>query len=110
MGVEVKGGRVSLALAVAALGLAACGPVHSAGDVVAAAPSKVDQAQEAYEGAKAFAELLLPFLSADRAQRIRDLEAKIERYLWIARTAATIAQQISAVDHAEAAIAELGST
>lgn len=112
MGVEVKGVRFVL-IAAAALGLAACtgtGPIRSSGDVVASAATKIDQAQEAYAGAKAFAELLIPFLPADRVERIREIESKIERLLWLARTASTIAQQISAVDQAEAAIAELGST
>lgn len=105
----MRGGRVALLLAAASLGLAACGPIHSAGDVVAAAPSKIEQAQEAYEGAKAFAELLLPLLPADRQARIRELEGKIERLLWFARTASTIAAQAAAVDQANDAIAELSS-
>lgn len=112
MGVEVRGVRFVL-IAAAALGLAACsgtGAIRSSGDVVASAATKIDQAQEAYAGAKAFAELLIPFLPADRVERIREIESKIERLLWLARTAATIAEQISAVDQAEAAIAELGTT
>lgn len=109
---EVIRGRVPLLLAAIALGLAACaGPVRSPGDVVASAAPKVDKAAARFEEARTFVDLvLLPLVSPERAAMIRELEDRIERLLWAAKTATTIVAQVRAVDQANAAIDELDGT
>lgn len=103
MGVEVKGVRLVLIAAVA-LGLAACsgtGPIRSSGDVVASAAAKIDKAEQDYQEAKAFAELLLPILPAQWQTRVRAIEAKIERGLELARVAVDAAAQAAELAQVE---------
>lgn len=109
MAVQVSGRRGLLLAAALACSLAACGPVKSASDVVATAPAKIAAAREAYSDAKAFAELILPYLSPERQARIRAIEAKIDALLFAADVAKSVVEQRRAVKEARAAIAELGA-
>lgn len=76
----------------AALGVTACTPPKSAGDVATA----VDQVAERYGQARAFAQLVLPFLSPESAARARAAIAAGDKAMATAQAAATLAQQIEA--------------
>jgi hypothetical protein len=67
--------------------------------------ASVDRAQTAYDRIAASAEIVLPFLSPERQARVRLAMALTERGLWVARNAATAAEQLAALKQAEAAAA-----
>jgi hypothetical protein len=62
----------------------------------------VAKAEARYQAAKAFADMLVPFLSPERAALVLAIEAKIERLLFAAKTAATIADQVAALNQVRA--------
>lgn len=101
-------GHLYALLALASVSVAACttAPVVSPG-AIAQAQSRLAQAERTYATAKAFADLLAPYLPAHTAATIAILEIKIERALLAARTATTFAAQAAALAEAEAAIAVL---
>ena len=70
----------------------------------------IDRAQAAYERIAASAEIILPFVSPERAARIRLAMALTERGLLAARSAATAAEKLAALKQAEAATATIEAT
>jgi hypothetical protein len=69
--------------------------------------SAIDRAQAAYDRIAVSAELILPFVSPERAARIRLAMALTERGLLAARNAATAAEKLAALKQAEAATAAI---
>ena len=67
----------------------------------------IDRAQAAYDRIAATAALVLPYLSPERAARVRLAMSLAERGLLAARYAATAAEQIAALKRAEAATAAI---
>jgi hypothetical protein len=67
----------------------------------------IDRAQAAYNRIAASAEVILPFVSPERAARIRLAMALTERGLLPAHYAATAAEQLAALKQAEAATAAI---
>lgn len=63
----------------------------------------IDRAQAAYDRIAATAALVLPYLSPERAARVRLAMSLAERGLLAARYAATSAKQLAAPKQAEAA-------
>jgi len=95
------------AAAVAMLSLAAC---TAPGGIDPAAPiavAKVDQLQGRFDAVQPYAVMLLPYLSVERAARLRLVLAGIERALIAARLAATVADRRAALAVAEQAIARV---
>lgn len=72
--------------------------------------SAIDRAQVAYDRIAGSAELILPFVSPERAARIRLAMALTERGLLGARNAATAAEKLAALKQAEAATATIETT
>ncbi len=72
--------------------------------------SAVDRAQAAYDRIAGSAELILPFVSPERAARIRLAMALTERGLLAARNAATAAEKLAALKQAETATATIETT
>lgn len=94
------------ALAAASMTLASCASMPAAAQV---AP-QVERAQAAYNRIAAAAEVILPFLSTERAAQVRLAMALAERGLIAARYAATVTEQLAALKQAEAATATIEST
>ncbi|MHA0330270.1 hypothetical protein [Sphingomonas melonis] len=94
------------ALAAASMTLASCASMPTAAQVT----PKVERAQAAYNRIAAAAEVILPFLPAERAAQVRLAMALAERGLIAARYAATVAEQLAALKQAEAATASIEST
>lgn len=69
----------------------------------------IDRAQAAYDRIAASAEIILPFVSPERAARIRLAIALTERGLLAARHAATAAEKSAALKQAEAATAAIAA-
>jgi hypothetical protein len=67
----------------------------------------IDRAQAAYDRIAASAEAILPFVSPERAARMRLAMALAERGLIAARLAATNAERAAALKQAEAAAATI---
>ncbi len=67
----------------------------------------IDRAQAAYDRIAASAEMILPFVSPERAARIRLGMALTERGLVAARNAASAAERLAALKQAEAATATI---
>lgn len=97
---------LTAALAAASMTLASCASMPTAAQV---AP-QVERAQAAYNRIAAAAEVILPFLPAERAAQVRLAMALAERGLIAARYAATVAEQLTALKQAEAATASIEST
>lgn len=72
--------------------------------------SAIDRAQAAYDRIAMSAELILPFVSPERAARIRLAMALTERGLLAARNASTAAEKLAALKQAEAATATIEAT
>ncbi len=72
--------------------------------------SAIDRAQAAYDRIAVTAELILPFVSPERAARIRLAMALTERGLLAARNASTAAEKLAALNLAEAATATIPTT
>lgn len=102
---------LTAALCAASMTLASCAtmPTPSTGQA-AQIGSAIDRAQAAYDRIAAAADVVLPFVSTDRAARIRLGMALAERGLLAARYAATAAEQLAALRQAEAATATIEVT
>lgn len=98
---------VSIALPAAMLGgLSACATTGSLTSTSTTATlERIDRIADAYASARAFADIFLPFVPADRAARIRLAGALVDRALASARAAATTAQREAAIRDAATAAA-----
>lgn len=102
---------LTAALCAASMMLASCATMPTASPETAAQiGTAIDRAQAAYDRISATAEVVLPFLSPERAARIRLAMSLAERGLLAARYAATAAEQIAALKQAEAATAAIEAT
>lgn len=72
--------------------------------------SAIDRAQAAYDRIASTAELVLPFISPERAARVRLAMSLAERGLLAARYATTAAEQLAALKQAKAATAAIEVT
>lgn len=100
--------RVLCALAAASLPLVGCTTIGTPSpDTAAHLTSAVDRAQAAYDRIASAAGIVLPFLSSDRAARVRLAMALAERGLIAARYAATELQRLAALRQTEAATASI---
>jgi hypothetical protein len=99
------------ALCAASMMLASCATMPSVSTGTAAQiGASIDRAQAAYDRIAATAEVVLPFLSPERAARIRLAMSLAERGLLAARYAATAAEQLAALKQVEAATAAIETT
>ncbi len=94
------------ALAAASMTLASCATMPTAPQV---AP-RIQRAQAAYDRIASAVDLVLPYLSPERAARVRLAMALAERGLLAARLANSAAEQLTALKQAEAATAAIEST
>lgn len=102
---------LTAALCAASMMLASCAtmPTPTPGQA-AQIGSAIDRAQAAYDRIASASELVLPFLSPERAARVRLAMSLAERGLLAARYAATAAEQLAALKQAEAATATIEVT
>lgn len=102
---------LTAALCAASMMLASCAtmPTPSTGQA-AQIGSAIDRAQAAYDRIAGAAEVVLPFLSPERAARVRLAMSLSERGLLAARYAATAAEQLAALKQAEAATSSIEAT
>jgi len=103
--------RLAFALVASSLSIASCATistpsVETAGHIGTA----IDRAQAAYDRIALAAEVVLPFVSDERAARIRLAMSLAERGLLAARSAATATEQLAALKQAEAATATIETT
>lgn len=102
---------LTAALCAASMMLASCATMRTPSAAEAAQiGSPIDRAQAAYDRIAATAEVVLPFLSPERAARIRLAMSLAERGLLAARYAATAAEQLAALKQAQAATATINAT
>ncbi len=94
------------AIAAVSMTLASCATMPTAAQV---AP-QIQRAQAAYDRIASAVDLVLPYLSPERAARVRLAMALAERGLLAARLASTAAEQLAALQQAEAATAAIEST
>lgn len=100
--------RLALALAASSLTITSCATMPAPSvETAAHIGSAIDHTQARYYRIAAAAELILPFVSGERAARIRLGMALAERGLLAARLAATAAEQLAALKQAEAATATI---
>lgn len=88
------------ALAAASMTLASCATMPTAAQIT----PQVERAQAAYDRISGAAEIVLPFLSPERAARVRLAMALAQRALLTARAATTAAEQVAALRQAEVAV------
>ncbi len=93
-----------LTLAVAA-SLSACATIGAADRLAAAAPT-IERIQTSYDAAKRLVALFLPYLPADRRAQIEEIGGLVDRALYAARTASTVAAQRAAIEQAREATAQ----
>lgn len=102
---------LTVALCAASMTLASCATMPtSSTETVAQVGSAVDRAQVAYDRIAAAAEVALPFLSPERAARVRLAMSLAERGLLAARNAVSAAEQLAALKQAETATAAIKTT
>lgn len=102
---------LTAALCAASMMLASCATMPSPSTETAVhIGSAIDRAEAAYDRIASTAVLVLPFLSPERAARVRLVMALAERGLLVARYAATAAEQVAALKQAEAATAAIETT
>ena len=102
---------LTAALCAASMMLASCATMPTPSTETAAQTgTAIDRAQAAYGRIASAAELVLPFLSPERAARVRLAMSLAERGLIAARYAATLAEQLAALKQAEAATAAINTT
>ena len=102
---------LTAALCAASMMLASCETIPTpTTEQAAQIGSAIDRAQAAYGRIASAAELVLPFLSPERAARVRLAMSLAERGLLAARYAATAAEQLAALKQAEAATATIETT
>jgi hypothetical protein len=99
---------MTAALCAASMMLASCAtmPAPSTGRATQIGAA-IDRAQAAYDRITATTGQVLPFLSSERAARVRLAMSLAERGLLAARYAATAAEQLAALKQAEAATATI---
>ena len=102
---------LTAALCAASMMVASCAtmPTPSTGQA-AQIGTAIDRAQAAYDRIAATAEIVLPFLSPERAARVRLAMSLAERGLLSARYATTAAEQLAALKQAETATAAIDET
>ena len=102
---------LTAALCAASMMLASCAtmPAPSAGQA-AQIGTAINRAQAAYYRIAGAAEVVLPFLSPERAAHVRLAMSLAERGLLAARYAATAVEQLAALKQAEAATAAIEKT
>lgn len=93
-----------LTLAVAA-SLSACVTTGTADRLAAAAPT-IERIAASYDAGKRLVALFLPYLPVDRRAQIEAIGAAVDRALYAARTASTIAAQRAAIEQAREATAK----
>ena len=103
--------RLAFALVASSLSIASCATistpsVETAGHIGTA----IDRAQAAYDRIANAAEVVLPFVSDERAARIRLAMSLAERGLLAARSAAPATELLAALKQAEAATATIETT
>lgn len=102
---------LTAALCAASITLASCATMPtSSPETVAEIGSAIDRAQAAYDRIAVTSALVLPYLSPERAARVRLAMSLAERSLLAARYAATAAEQLVALKQAEAATAAIETT
>jgi predicted small secreted protein len=102
---------LTVALCATSMALASCATTPtSSTETVAQVGSAVDRAQVAYDRIAVAAEVALPFLSPERAARVRLAMSLAERGLLAARHAVSAAEQLAALKQAEAATAAIKTT
>ncbi len=102
---------LTAALCAASMMLASCVTMPARSNAQAAQiVSAIDRAQAAYDRIVATSALMLPYLSPERAARVRLAMTLAERGLLAARYAATAAEQLVALKQAEAATAAIETT
>jgi hypothetical protein len=102
---------LTAALCAASMMLASCATMPTPSTRQAAQiGSAIDRAQAAYDRIAATSALILPYLSPERAARVRLAMSLAERGLLAARYAATAAEQLTALKQAEAATAAIEAT
>ena len=89
--------------------LAACTPPSSAGQVAVRADTELTRAETAFADAKAFADVLLPLLPADRAALVVKAETVAATALAIARAALTAVERSAALKQAQAATDQINA-
>ena len=103
--------RLALALAASSPAVTSCATMRPPSAKTAAhIGTAIDRAQAAYNRIAIAAEVVLPFVSDDRAARIRLAMSLAERGLLAARMAATATEQLAALKQAEAATAAVETT
>lgn len=103
--------RRAVALAASSLTIASCATMPTPSPrQPAQIGSAIDRAQATYDRIASTAELVLPFLSPERAARVRLAMSLAERGLLAARYAATAAERVAALKQAEAATAAIKVT
>lgn len=102
---------LTAALCAASMMLASCATMQApSAEQAAQIGTAIDRAQAAYDRITATAALVLPYLSPERAARVRLAMSLAERGLLAARYAATAAEQLAALKQAEAATAAIETT
>jgi len=100
--------RLALAMAASSLSIASCATISTPSvETAAHIGTAIDRAQAAYDRIALAAEVVLPFVSDDRAARIRLGMALAKRGLLAARLAATATEQLAALKQAQAATAAI---
>lgn len=102
---------LTAALCAVSMTLASCAtmPTPSVEHAAQIGPA-IDRAQAAYDRIAAAADIIVPFLSPERAAHVRLAMSFAERGLLAARYAATTAEQLVALKEAEAATAAIKVT
>ena len=100
--------RLVLALTASSLSIASCATISTPSvETAAHIGTAIDRAQAAYDRIALAAEVVLPFVSNERAARIRLAMSLAERGLLAARSAATATEQLAALKQAQAATAAI---
>lgn len=100
----------ALTLLAALPALAACqGRPVSAGEIVAETDLTLEKVEAGYAQARAIAAFVLPMLAPKIADRVLQVQGRIEQALETARRAVTLAEQLTALRAARDATLELSS-
>lgn len=97
---------LTAALCAALMALASCATMPTSAQI----NPRIERAQAAYDRIAGAAILILPYLSPERAARVRLALSLADRALTAARGAATAAEQLEALRQAEAATAAIEVT
>ena len=97
---------LTAALVAASMTLASCATMPTAAQI----NPRIERAKAAYDRIAQAANYVLPYLSPERAARVRLALSLADRALTAAREAATAAEQLAALRQAEAATAVIETT